>query len=90
MENQFIYLSPKDNVAVALVDVAANTTHTIDGKEITTLEAIPFGHKVALTDLNTDENIMKYGMPIGHARSEERRVGKECTSWCRYRGSPCL
>ena len=22
-------------------------------------------------------------------RSEERRVGKECTSWCRSRWSPC-
>ena len=24
----------------------------------------------------------------GHGRSEERRVGKECTSWCRSRWSP--
>ena len=24
----------------------------------------------------------------GYARSEERRVGKECTSWCRSRWSP--
>ena len=24
----------------------------------------------------------------GHLRSEERRVGKECTSWCRSRWSP--
>ena len=23
-----------------------------------------------------------------HIRSEERRVGKECTSWCRSRWSP--
>ena len=25
---------------------------------------------------------------IKRARSEERRVGKECTSWCRSRWSP--
>ena len=25
---------------------------------------------------------------IAHVRSEERRVGKECTSWCRSRWSP--
>ena len=25
---------------------------------------------------------------LGVYRSEERRVGKECTSWCRYRWSP--
>ena len=30
------------------------------------------------------------GLLIGRfrKRSEERRVGKECTSWCRSRGSP--
>ena len=26
--------------------------------------------------------------PLTFARSEERRVGKECTSWCRSRWSP--
>ena len=26
--------------------------------------------------------------PLVDARSEERRVGKECTSWCRSRWSP--
>ena len=26
--------------------------------------------------------------PDGEVRSEERRVGKECTSWCRSRWSP--
>ena len=25
---------------------------------------------------------------FGYVRSEERRVGKECTSWCRSRWSP--
>ena len=25
---------------------------------------------------------------FGNPRSEERRVGKECTSWCRSRWSP--
>src|SRR3546814_19747419 len=31
-------------------------------------------------------------LPMGHAlnRSEERRVGKECVSTCRYRWSPYL
>src|SRR6184192_4444550 len=27
--------------------------------------------------------------PVAAARSEERRVGKECQSTCRSRGSPC-
>lgn len=48
---KFIKISPKDNVAVAL--------------EAT--ETIPFGHKKALCDIKSGENIIKYGHPIGHA-----------------------
>ena len=29
-----------------------------------------------------------FGVLEGFLRSEERRVGKECTSWCRSRWSP--
>ena len=40
--------------------------------------------------IQTMEHIVK--LPLGFAesfgRSEERRVGKECTSWCRSRWSP--
>ena len=28
------------------------------------------------------------GLKLAETRSEERRVGKECTSWCRSRWSP--
>src|SRR3546814_7401411 len=40
------------------------------------------GHHAA-TDENSDEN-----RRTGRARSEERRVGKECVSTCRSRWSP--
>ena len=32
------------------------------------------------------EEVLREAMAMG--RSEERRVGKECTSWCRSRWSP--
>ena len=31
---------------------------------------------------------VRTGIHVGVDRSEERRVGKECTSWCRSRWSP--
>ena len=50
------------------------------------------------TDLirNQGEEMKEYSTSLGgilsmmasSARSEERRVGKECTSWCRSRWSP--
>ena len=47
------------------------------------------GHRVILLDVfmgysNKEENLDG----IFDRRSEERRVGKECTSWCRSRWSP--
>ena len=42
--------------------------------------------------LNLDDMQKAYGLSLTPAerafRSEERRVGKECTSWCRSRWSP--
>ena len=38
--------------------------------------------KKIATDIDSAENARQ------EARSEERRVGKECTSWCRSRWSP--
>ena len=34
------------------------------------------------------DSMLFYTTPQGSDRSEERRVGKECTSWCRSRWSP--
>ena len=40
---------------------------TVNNKNIITIqEDIPAGHKIALKDFNVDENIIKYGYPIGH------------------------
>jgi len=51
---KFIKISPLDNVSVA-----AEAT-----------ENIPFGHKMALRDIKSGEDIIKYGYPIGHATTD--------------------
>lgn len=66
--NNLIIISQDDNVAVALNDLKANETYTVNNVTITLLDDIPFGHKVALCDINENENIIKYGHPIGHAK----------------------
>ncbi len=58
----------KDNVAVALTAAAAGEKITVDGAEIVLCEDIPAGHKVALRTICADENVIKYGFPIGHAK----------------------
>ena len=63
MQN-FIRIHPDDNVAVALHAIPAGTEFS----GVTALEEIPQGHKMALRRIQADENVVKYGFSIGHAR----------------------
>lgn len=65
----FIKIHPKDNVAVALQEIAQGTLlQTKDFFEITANCQIPAGHKIALSNIAAGEKIIKYGSPIGFAK----------------------
>lgn len=64
---QFIQIQAQDNVAVALQNLSAGTVIHIADKEIILKQDIPRGHKFAVKDIAAQENIIKYGYPIGHA-----------------------
>src|SRR3546814_12920710 len=52
---------------------------------------VPKGAYVSWDDFTAkaaDHEIAGFMRAVGHVRSEERRVGKECVSTCRYRWSP--
>jgi altronate hydrolase len=67
-ENSAIHLHPTDNVAVARVPIPAGTSLRIDGLPVTTMDAIPAGHKVALWDIQPGEVVERYGQVIGRAK----------------------
>lgn len=50
-------INPKDNVAVVL-----------DRDQ-----TIPYGHKIALRDIQEGEQIIKYGFPIGRAKKDIKK-----------------
>ncbi len=64
---QFIQIQAQDNVAVALQNLSAGTVIHLADKEIILKQDIPRGHKFAVKDIAVQENIIKYGYPIGHA-----------------------
>ena len=68
-ENSAIHLHPTDNVAVARVPVPAGADLIVDGVAITTLDAIPAGHKVALRTIGAGEVVERYGQAIGRAKT---------------------
>lgn len=65
MQN-FVKINANDNVAVALTDLASGTVIDIDDNQITLCEDIPRGHKFTLVALKENEDVIKYGFPIGH------------------------
>ena len=67
---EFIRIHNADNVAVALKPLAAGREITIGDVTVTTLEDIPQGHKFALKAIGAGEKVVKYGFPIGVAKSD--------------------
>lgn len=64
---RYIKINQQDNVIVALVDLTKGEVLEENEFQITLLEDIKRGHKIALKDISPGENIVKYGFPIGHA-----------------------
>lgn len=67
-----IRLHPTDNVAIALAPLTAGSTITVDALNVTLLQDVDKGHKVALQQIDTCADVIKYGAPIGHATSPIR------------------
>jgi len=65
--NEFVKINTQDNVIVVLKDFKKGTVVSIDGIKITLNEDIRSGHKIAITNIAQDQNVIKYGCPIGHA-----------------------
>ena len=62
----FIKLNDNDNVIIALTDLKAGLVLEVDKKKVTLKEDIKQGHKIAIQDIETHQDVIKYGFPIGH------------------------
>ena len=64
-------LTNKDNVAMSLGEVEPGAEVKVrTGKEVNIIKAedkIPFGFKIAMTDIDEGSKVIKYGEPIGIA-----------------------
>ena len=70
-----IQVSPRDNVAVAVQDLAAGT-EVWPG--LFTREAIPQAHKIALTPIPEGGEIIRYGVVLGYAKAP---IAPPATFW---------
>lgn len=75
-ERTAFVISQQDNVATALQPLEPGDVRLLGearAASITVTETIPRGHKLALRDIREGENIIKYGIPIGHATRAVRK-----------------
>jgi len=63
-------VSPEDDVAVALRDLAAQETIAVGDQRVVLAAAIPRGHKVAIRTVPAGQVVRKYGWPIGRATAD--------------------
>lgn len=64
---KFLILNPNDNVAVALNVLNKGESLQVANDTITLLDEIPVGHKFSLGKIEVNQDVIKYGSPIGHA-----------------------
>lgn len=63
----YFKIDSKDNVLIALTDYHKGDVLSIEDEDILINQDIPKGHKIAYKDISINENVVKYGCPIGHA-----------------------
>jgi len=68
--SKFLIINPADNVAVAIDNLNEGDVLHINGVDVVIKNPIETGHKFAISPIKKDENVVKYGYPIGHALSD--------------------
>ncbi|MFB0974883.1 MAG: UxaA family hydrolase, partial [Tolumonas sp.] len=68
--HEVIKIHANDNVVVALTDLAEGQRIEVENTRITLRGPVNRGHKLALRDLPAGSQIIKYGLPIGHAKED--------------------
>ncbi|EMH4163384.1 altronate dehydratase [Pluralibacter gergoviae] len=67
---QYIKIHSLDSVAVALEDLPAGAQVSVEGAAVQLVSDVARGHKFALRPIAKGENVIKYGLPIGHALAD--------------------
>ncbi|MEM6692922.1 MAG: UxaA family hydrolase, partial [Planctomycetota bacterium] len=67
LDRRLLVLNPKDNVAVVLEAIGEDQALVTPTSSFRTNQAIPAGHKVAVSTITADEPVIKYGYSIGLA-----------------------
>lgn len=89
MSNRFLKIHPADNVYVALTDLKAGETLTVDGgKSLTLVDDVPAKHKFTEAALQPDDEVLMYGTLVGKAIQPIRQGGVVGTHNLKHKAAP--
>jgi len=88
MSNRFLKIHPSDNVWVALSDLNAGETVTINNQPLVLADNIPAKHKFVERELNVDDEILMYGILVGKAIQPIKAGGVIGTHNVKHKASP--
>nr|WP_315251516.1 altronate dehydratase family protein [uncultured Flavobacterium sp.] len=75
MQKKLIKVNPSDNVAVALVNLAAGEVINFEGEDITIESDVKMKHKIAMYPFELGERIIMYGVLVGKASAPIAKGG---------------
>ncbi|WP_415382795.1 UxaA family hydrolase [Halosimplex sp. TS25] len=73
LDGRALLMATEDNVATALEDLEPGDRLGDADPPLSVADEIPFGHKVALADVDAGETVRKYGEVIGEASEDVAR-----------------
>ncbi|TMI68516.1 MAG: altronate dehydratase [Bacteroidetes bacterium] len=88
MKPNVLKVHPKDNVLVALRDLAKGETVSYEGDEYTTREKIPAKHKLFIKDMNAGDKVIMYGVLVGKTQSAVPAGGLVTTQNIKHAADP--
>jgi len=67
LDPRLLQLAAEDNVAMAKTTLPAGERVVIAGQAVVLAQAVPTGHKIAISPIAAGAKVLKYGAPIGSA-----------------------
>jgi len=67
---KIVKIHQKDNVVVAISDISRGESVAVEGQPIIVADDIPAGHKIAIRKIVANQDVIKYGNPIGYALND--------------------
>jgi altronate hydrolase len=88
MAELVLKVNPKDNVLVALKDLAKNQVIKYNGEEYILQEDIPAKHKFFMHDIKTGDEVIMYGVLVGKAQMEIKKASRMSTENTKHAVEP--